>query len=175
MTTLLRFLVVAYTTGMNIFAKVTQPISPRSKDIQKLSFAFAAILIIMAVAQLFTFEKFAGVFAAMWLPGSDTAAPIYAAVITVLEVMALPFLLLMSISPLMRVASMVSGWLVVAFWFSVMLWQNLTINVIGNNGLLGATVHLPVGWWSVLACIALGALAGWVSWGSWPLRENTSK
>lgn len=75
----------------------------------------------------------------------------------------------------MRVASMVSGWLAIAAWFGATIWQNVAGNVIANSGLLGATVKLPVGWWNVLFCVALGILAVWVAWGMWPLGKKREK
>ena len=129
----------------------------------------------MVVAQLFTFEEFPDVIASMWLPGGAALAPLRAALIVTLEVTALLFLLSQRLSPAMRIVSMVAGWLVVAAWFGVVLWENLTINTIANGGFLGATVPVPVGWWSVFFSIALGILIGWVSWGMWPFRRKKAK
>lgn len=128
----------------------------------------------MSVAQLFTFEKFPDVIAQMWLPLSDLA-PVYAALIVTLEVAAVPFLLGMRMSLAMRVVSMVSGWLAIGLWLAVLVWINVSGDVVVNSGLLGDTAALPVGWWNVLFAVALGVLAGWVSWGSWPLKRKTKK
>ena len=92
--------------------------------------------------------------------------------IVALEVAAVPFLLGMRLSPAMRVVSMVSGWLVLLGWFVTLILQNLSSHVIANNGLLGATVSLPVGWWSVLLIFAAGVLAAWAAWGMWALRHS---
>lgn len=127
---------------------------------------------IMAVAQLYSYEDFPAVLSAMWLPGGDSFAMVLAALLVVYEVFALPFLLGMRLSPAMRIISMVFGWLTVAWWLYITLWQNLSANIIANNGLLGATVPLPVGWWSVLFIAALGILSAWASWGMWPISSG---
>jgi len=159
---------------MNII-QASNATQPKTKNVRSVSIALAVILVVMVVAQLFTFEKFPDVIASMWLPGGDASDYIYAAIIVCLEVLALPFLLAMRLSLAMRCMSMVSGWLVVAFWLLVSLWENLTINIIGNGGFLGATVSLPVGWWSVFFGVALAILAGWASWGMWPLSRHSEK
>lgn len=164
---------MAYTTSMSLLVQSTSAPTPKTKSIRSVSLAFACVLILMAVAQLFTFEKFPDVIAGFWLPGGLPLPHILAALFVIGEVIALPFLLFMRLSPAMRIVSMMAGWLVVAAWLAVSLWQNVTMNsTIANNGLLGATVSLPVGWWSVLVCIAFGILAVWTSWGMWPYGHS---
>jgi hypothetical protein len=160
---------------MSHFVQATPASQPKTKNIQTASLALVAVLVMMAVAQLFTFEKFPAVISGMWLPGGDIFSPLYAALIVSFEVLAVPFLLSMRLSPAMRVFSMVAGWITVAAWFVVALWENMTQDVISNSGLLGASVHLPVGWWSVLFSIALGVLAAWASWGMWPFKKKHHK
>jgi hypothetical protein len=147
---------------------------PKTKNTRTVSIAFAAVLVVMAVAQLFTFEKFPHVISQMWLPYSELSS-VYAAFIVTFEVAALPFLLSMRLSPAMRAVSMVAGWLSVLVWLAVALWENLSGNVTANGGFLGDTLSLPVGWWNVLFCIALGVMAAWASWGMWPLIRKTAK
>lgn len=160
---------------MSYFVQATPPPHPKTKNVRTISIALATVLTVMVVAQLFTFEKFPSVIEEMWLPGGDAVASVRAALIVVFEVGAIPFLLFMRLSPAMRVASMVSGWLAIAAWFGVSIWQNVAGNVIANSGLLGATVKLPVGWWNVLFCVALGTLAAWTAWGMWPLSKKREK
>lgn len=166
---------MAYTTGMSFFVESTAAMKPKTKNIRPISIGLAAVFALMAVAQLFTFETFPRVLADMWLPGGADIAPVRAAVIVTLEVAALPFLLGMRLSPAMRVVSMVAGWLVVAAWFAASLWTNLSPHVIASSGLLGDTITVPVGWWSVLLCVSLGILAGWAAWGMWPFTPTKHK
>lgn len=131
---------------------------------------FAAILVVLVVLQLFGFSKFAGVIDDMWLPGVNGASSkLMAALVVTMEVFAVPFLLRMRLSPAMRVVSMVFGWLSVAWWLYVLIWQNVTVTAISNTGLLGSALTVPTGWWSVCFMLGVAVLAAWASWGLWPL------
>lgn len=163
---------MAYTASMSYFVQATAAPQPKTKNIRTVGLALAGVFVVMAVAQLFTFEELPEVIKAMWLPGGDALAPVRAALIVVFEVGAIPFLLGMRLSPAMRIASMVLGWLAVAAWFVASVWQNFSTGVIANSGLLGASVKLPVGWWSILFCLALGVLAAWAAWGMWPFKRR---
>jgi len=154
---------------MSFFSKAIPAPVPKTRNAWLAGLLLAGFFVVMAVGQLFTFEDFPGVLAAFHLPG-ETLAVIYAGVIVALEVLALPFLLGLSLSRAMRVVSMVCGWLAITFWLVVSIFGNIA-NV-GNSGLLGATVTLPTGWWSVCFCVALGILAAWAAWGSWPFTHK---
>jgi hypothetical protein len=172
-TTLLLLMDRAYTTSMSFFVSATA--APRSitANAQQIGLLLTGVLVVMVTAQLFSFEHFPAVIEDMWLPGvSDNIARVLAAVIVSMEVLSLPFLLRLQLSPAMRVLSMVLGWFVVAGWTFMLVWQNVTINGLTNNGLLGDTAALPVGWWSVCLMLGLAIAAGWASWGMWPLRRS---
>ena len=158
---------MAYTATMRWFVQATAAPRPKTKNIRTVGIALAGIFVIMAVSQLFTFEDFPEVIKAMWLPGGEDVASVRAALIVALEVGAVPFLLMMRLSPALRVVSMIAG------WFAASIWQNCSSGVIANSGLLGATVKLPVGWWNILLCLALGVLAAWAAWGMWPLKKRS--
>jgi hypothetical protein len=160
---------------MSIFVTPTAAPAPKTNNIRIISIILAALFAVMAVAQLFTYETFANVLGDLWLPGGTTSSHIMAALIVIYEVFALPFLLSMRLSLAMRIVSMVSGWLVVAVWLFLSVWENAMAETVGNSWLLGDTVHLPVGWWSVLWGIAVGILVGWTSWGMWPLKGRKHK
>jgi len=158
---------------MSFFVLPTASPAPKTKNIRPISLAFAAVLVIMLVAQLFTFEEFPGLIASSWLL-DDRTSSVVAASIVALELLALPFLLQMRLSPAMRVVSMVAGWLVVSTWLIVSLCKNVVGDAL-HSVLLGATIPLPEGWWSVLFCLALGILAVWASWGMWPIKAKSAK
>ena len=157
---------------MSWFVKATAAQRPKTKNIRTVGLGLAGVFVVMAVAQLFTFEKFPEVITAMWLPGDELFSPVRAAVIVTLEVAAVPFLLSMRLSPAMRFISMVAGWMAIVAWLVATIWQNISSGVISNSGLLGASVSLPVGWWNVLFCVALAVLAAWAAWGMWPLKKR---
>ena len=89
---------------------------PRTKNSATVALLLAGILVIMAVGQLFSFEKFIPLIESYWLPGGHGTAVVVASLLVTAEVFALPFLLRMRLSTLMRIVSMVAGWLVVAGW-----------------------------------------------------------
>lgn len=148
-----------------IFVQSTTAPKPRTRHSANIALFFAGIVLVMALGQLFSFEKFIPLIESYELPGGAGTALIVACVLVTLEVFALPFLLRMQLSKLMRTVSMVAGWLVVTAWLKLVVWANLTVNEVDNIGLFGVHVPLPVGWWAVLFVIALGILAAWASWG----------
>lgn len=154
------------------FVKSTAAPKPRTQQSATIALLFAGILLLMALGQLFSFEKFIPLIESYQLPGGAGAALIVACVLVILEVFSLPFLLRMKLSKLMRVVSMVAGWLVVASWLKLALWANLVVNDVDNIGLFGVHVPLPVGWWVVLVVVALGILAAWSAWGLGPFKRT---
>lgn len=156
---------------MTILTKATSAKKPKTNESRNIAYIYAAILVIFALFQLFTFEKFLVLMDSLWLPGGKPTAYLIGSVIVVSEVMALPFLLRLKLSPLMRITSMVLGWLVPIIWLFLTLWLLLTINAVSNIGFLGTTVDLIPGWWAVFVCIAIGILAAWSSWGLWPVKK----
>lgn len=166
-TFLLDELCVAYTKNMSFFVQPTAPSTPKTDSVQKVSLFLAAIIIVMAVAQLFSFEDFPSILAALSLPGGEVLAKVWSAIIVTLEVAALPFLLSMVLSPAARFLSMIAGWLSIGGWISVSFLAALTEGQI-NIGLLGASVPLVGGWWTFFLSLGLGILMAWASWGMWP-------
>lgn len=131
----------------------------------------AGILVVLAVAQLYSFEDFPAVIASMGLHADRSMALLYAALLVTGEVLALPFLLSMRLSPAMRLLSMVVGWWVIISWLKIAIFLTTTTNAVTNSGVLGATVPLPAGWWMVGFFVLLAAMAALVSWGMWPFSR----
>jgi len=160
---------------MSVITKATPAKESRTRESQKIAYMYAAILIVFALTQLFNFDEFLELLESFWLPGGVPVANLLGSMIVVSEIMALPFLLRMQLSPLMRIISMVFGWLTPLIWLKLALWLNLTVNAVSNMGFLGTTVHLTPGWWAVFFSVAIGILAAWASWGLWPFavkRKN---
>lgn len=157
---------------MSIFVNVTPAATPKTTNIRVVALLLAGMFTVMAVAQLFTFEDFPALIADFLLPSGSKMAPLIAALIVTFEIFAIPFLLGMALSPLMRWVSMVFGWLVVAMWVFISLWLNLTDTVATTAGFLGTTVKIPIGWWAVFFSLGLGVLMAWASWGLWPTTRK---
>ena len=157
---------------MSFLAKAVPAGAAKTNNVAAIALGLAVIFIGLATAQLFSYEDFAKVIELTWIPGGIKSATIFVAFIVVFEVFALPFLLRMNVSSLMRWVSMISGWVTLGMWLSLTLWENLSTNPIGSAGILGATISTPVGWWTTLVFMAAAVLAGWVSWGMWPTSHK---
>ena len=153
---------------MTILAKVTPAPVARSKETKQISLLFAAILVVMLVAQLFTFDDFVKLIPSFNLPVSQGFAYALTPILVASELFAIPFLLRMSLSPAFRWLSMFCGWLVALLWFCFTLWLVTRGPQVDTVGFLGTLVNLIPGWWAVCVSLALGILAAWSSWGLWP-------
>jgi len=155
---------------MSIFVSATPAATPKSKDVKRISIFFAGVLVVMAVAQLFTFEEFLALVEDFVLPGGAVFAHVFTAVLILAEVFALPFLLRMSLSPLFRWVSIASGWIAASLWIFIAIWLAIHPGYVTNIGYLGTVAEIMPGWWAVFMSIALGILSTWASWGMWPKK-----
>jgi hypothetical protein len=150
------------------FAKATR-VKQQKLSVWAAAVYLALFFVIAAVSQLFGFETFSDIIATYGLPANDVFNKVAAALIVILEVFAIPFLLMMRLSLLMRVVSMVAGWLVLIFWLAVGVWQSMVSFYIPNAGLFGSKIDLPQGWWLVFYMVALITLTVYVSYHLWPI------
>jgi hypothetical protein len=157
---------------MTFFAIAVPAPIPKTDNVPKVALFLAAIILVMAIAQLFHFEDFVPLVETFGLPGGALVAQLFATSVVVLEIASLPFLLRMRLSKAMRFVSMLSGWLVLTLWMLVQIYLNSVHPEIQNNGLVGSVVEVGVGWWSVFLLCAFGILAAWASWGMWPLARR---
>jgi len=157
---------------MSILAKPTIAPQPRTSDVPKIAFIFAGILLVMVVAQLFTFDTFLTLLLSFNLPISDAMTYFLGAVLVVSEVFALPFLLRMPLSKAFRYFSMGCSWVASLIWIKLTFWVVLTEQAVDTVGFLGTVVGLMPGWWAIFVSVALAILAGWASWGLWPGKRK---
>lgn len=150
----------------------TDDLSPRTNTIFLLSNTLACFFILVALAQLFTYELFPPLVAELSIPGGDLVVGLISALLVTLEVGALPYLLGMRLSLAMRFTSMISGWIAISLLVCLSLWENLTHNAV-NSIVFGATIQLSVGWWITIILLAVGVVVGLVSWWKWPLYIRT--
>ena len=155
---------------MSLFVHAIPPTTPKTKNVTQISLLLAGILALFALTQLLTLSAFTRLVESFWLPGGVRLAHFLTASIIITEVLALPFLLRIRLSPAMRQLSMVCGWVVALTWLVVSLWLMLTVNAIHNIGFIGVAVDLQPGWWAVLFSISIAILSAWASWGMWPMR-----
>jgi hypothetical protein len=153
---------------MTILVHATPAPVPKTKNVRQVAIFYAVVLLIMAVAQLFTFNEFLKLMMSFEFPEGVQATRFITAFIIVAELFAIPFLLRFSLSPAFRWLSMIMGWLVSIIWFKITLWQVLQNTPIDNVGYLGTAAIITPGSWAILISVAFGILAAWASWGMWP-------
>ncbi len=154
--------------AMSIFVKATVAPEPKSEQSKQIALFYAVVLVVMAVAQLFTFEAFTKLVISFNLPLPGTLPYLLVPLLIVCEVLALPFLLRMRLSPAFRVLSMLAALLVPIKWIFITVWLVSSGQPVDTVGFLGTIGQLLPGWWAVLMSIALAVMAAWSAWGLWP-------
>ena len=145
----------------------TQPAPSKSSFATIAALAYAVLIVIMVVAQLFYFDEFMTLSAGYNLPGGTVLAAALAPSIVALEVLSLPFLLRMTISPGFRMLSMVFGWIVAALWAFISIWL-LSEGSHDTIGFFGTIIDVPSVWWAGSIPVFFAVLAAIASWGLWP-------
>ena len=146
---------------------------PRSEITKNVALGYAVILVVMVILQLFSFEKFIPLMQDYRLPGGHGTATLVACVIVFCEVFALPFLLRMRVSPLMRWFSLACGIIVPLLWTWLAVTVLMAENTLTNSGMLGTKLAVPAGAAQLILSLILFALAAYSTWGLWPtLRKK---
>lgn len=153
---------------MSILPTPTPAPKPKTDLSKQIALIYAALLVIMAVTQLFSFEDFLNLVPSFNLPLPLALQHAMAPLLVASEVFALPFLLRMYLSPAFRWFSMFLGWLVAALWLFISIWVVSTGQSVETIGFIGTVATLMPGGWAICMSIALGILAAWASWGLWP-------
>ena len=105
----------------------------------------------IALSQLFTYEKFAGVLGGYGLPGGQVAAQVLAVLLPLATCAALPFLLSMRMSTVLAKVSAAAVVAAPVLWLLMAIWANFAPNASKlNTGIFGATLAVPVGLWFVV-------------------------
>ena len=120
------------------------------------SVASAIMIVSMLVAQLYGYESFASTLLVVLPPTSVANMTLIAALIVLVELLALPYLLNMRLSYLMRILSAGCSISIALFWLMVALTNTHASNV----AFFSDTVHFHGGVlafvWSVFLIIAVG-------------------
>jgi len=153
---------------MSFFVQSVPATQPKSAESLKISILYAVILVIFAVTQLFTFEEFMIFIQSVNLPFGESASYVFAPLLIVAEVFALPFLLRMRLSPAFRYVSLLLSCLAAALWIFLSSWIIFTNAPVETIGFLGTLVTLAPGLWALFISLSLAVLATWSAWGLWP-------
>lgn len=160
---------------MSIFVSATPAPVPKTKDVRRIATFLAGVFVVMAVAQLFTFEEFLVLVEGFGFASGPGFAHLFTAVLIAAEVFAIPFLLRMRLSPLLRWVSVGMGWIAAALWVFVAVWLVFHEGFVTNVGFIGAVAEMMPGWWAIFMSIALAILVGWASWGMWPAKQTIKR
>lgn len=158
---------------MSIFVKSTPPPAIKTKTTGTISRFLAAILVLIAIGQMLNYEGFVARLVAYGLPLGIVGISVLAGFLVFAELLSVPFLVRLRLSPAMRFVSFVCGWLVLGLWLLLELWLNIHTAPGGSatarsTSLFGALITPATGWWSVSFIAALIVLAAWATWGMWP-------
>ncbi len=148
---------------MRTFAYATAAPKLKRKHDGYVGVGFACLTIIMLVAQLFTFEDTAPLIESFGLGGGEPFAKVLAGCIVIAELLALPFLLRMRLSPLMRMVSMVSGWVAALWWVYIALFSLAAGTSIANVGFFGVVVNIPSGILAVVLATIVASATIWAT------------
>ena len=122
--------------------KVTSSYGPdRTRATQTVSIVASIMLVTMLVSQLFGYEDFAVTLSTLSASSDYKFFAVLAASVVLLELMSLPYLLRMYLSPLMRIVSAAAGFFVAGFW----IVSTLTNAHAENSGLLSTVITIPGG------------------------------
>lgn len=133
----------------------------RSKQTSVLGVMAAFMILVIALAQLFGFEGMPSILGNFW--GIDESAGLLlAALIVVVEVFALPALLGMKLSPLMRWCSGMVGIVAVGYWV-VASFYVITTSLTRDGGIFGGKLETVSG----LLLPVMSALLIAILWAYW--------
>lgn len=134
---------------MKVFVSA-QAAKPASTSAQVAGIVYAGVLTLLALAQLYTFEKFIEILPSAVSSEGGVALYLLAPLIVVLEIFSLPYLLRLTVSPAFRFVSRVFGWLVPIFWVGIGILSGVAIE---NTGILGDVIAV-----AGLTTISMGLL-----------------
>ena len=127
------------------FAKAYAPPKLISLYSQLVIWLLVLLLLSMAVAQLADLQNFIAILQTYQLPNNEASSLVVAAILVISEVFALPFLLRMTLSRLMRWFSLLCGWLAVLIWLGLVWWALSNYLAPANVGYFGEFVNWPLG------------------------------
>lgn len=153
---------------MIYFAKSQAASAPRHQYVEILAYVQSAVIVVIALTQLFYLQDFLNIFTTLEL-GPSFQAYFLGAFLVWAEIFSLPFLLRMKLSKAFRVFCMLLLWFVSIFWIYLSIW----VPYDGRDiGLLGGYVPVESGVVSVVFATLFGGLSINNIWGLWPLDSS---
>ena len=146
---------------------------PKSKSVKILGYLTALVIVLLAIHQmLLLIGLVAGkinVVGETTLATTWFFASTWLGFVIFLGILSVPFLIGMKASPLMRLMSMVLGWIVAVNFLISLLIVDFVSWEVRVTGLY--TVDMKSTWQLLLLAILLVIAVGLMTWGRWPKRE----
>lgn len=133
--------------------QATLPPKLINKKLYQLAAVYALVIVVCMLGQLFRFDNIIATAAKADLPIGQLAV-VFWTVLQVLQLFALPFLLRIQVSQLMRLVSLVAALLVPIFWAVLAGWQLSVTNP--SIGIFGTEVEVLNVWWLTAIMVAVG-------------------
>jgi hypothetical protein len=110
------------------------------------SFLLGMVHLLLLITQLFTYEDFPAVIRTWSMPGGEPMVVFLAVILPLAELVSLPYLVSMNISPRILSLSRYATLTVGALWVIISLWLTIS-TAVAESGLFGATISIPAGLW----------------------------
>ena len=133
--------------------KATPPPKLLDKKLYRLAVVYALVIVVCMLGQLFRFDNIIATAAEADRPIGQLAV-VFWTVLQVLQLFALPFLLRVRVSRLMRIVSLVAAMIVPVFWAVITGWQLSVANP--NLGIFGTEVEMLNVWWISAIATVIG-------------------
>lgn len=169
-TTLAQAKSLVHTLNMSIFPNAVSAPKPKAKQAVSIGLVQSGIIVVIVLAQLFSFEDYLNIFASMYLANEPNSYLIASSIVAA-EVFSLPFLLRLKLSPAMRVFSMLLLWVVSATWLVLSIYLPINQPGLSSTGLLGGLVNITSSQ-LVIFGIIFTSLTIINSWGMWPFAKH---
>ena len=148
---------------------------PKIKDIRSMGWMVVLLLVVAVFFQVMIMLNNSGANSLVAVVSESTwASRLFLSswmlgVMVFVEIFAVPFLIGAKVSVLMRLMSMLFGWLVAGVFLVAMLALNLSGS--GVSLVVADMMAIPLDWMFILLAVVFVAPIGWVTWGRWPERE----
>lgn len=138
--------------------KATPPPKVKESYAIRLSWILAIIMIGFAVVHLFRIDKLIPTLGEIL---GSTGAMWYAVLVVIVEVFAVPYLLRLRLSPLMRAVSGSCMVLVPLLWTCLAIWS---VGSGHSTGQFSSYVSTPGSWWLIFLNLAWLGVSYWLLW-----------
>lgn len=140
------------------FAEATLPPALTKPKLWLLPIGLAALNAAFVLSQLASFEAFVQIIASHGVMNNRFAV-IVALIVTAVEILSLPVLLRLRLSPYMRRVSIAAICLTPLLWLIISAWPIINNFDPLSTGYFGKFISLPFGWWLIAAMLIYATIS----------------